>query len=156
MEIRSRSSSPAVAEGAITAATQGGAGGGHGGDDRASTMSNNNVTPFPGRKRPTQEQVAAQERERAEHGAREEDKRRLKKQLEQNQPLKAADQISVAQNLNGLFVRLKKEHGLGSSKILATKTRGITRSPGIYLARKSRDFPADSGITQTHTRVLSS
>lgn|SRR6516225_10100494 len=90
MEIRSRSSSPAVAEGAITAATQGGAGGGHGGDDRASTMSNNNVTPFPGRKRPTQEQVAAQERERAEHGAREEDKRRLKKQLEQNQPLKAA------------------------------------------------------------------
>jgi len=150
MEIRSRSSSPAVAEGAITAATQGGAGGGHGGDDRASTMSNNNVTPFPGRKRPTQEQVAAQERERAEHGAREEDKRRLKKQLEQNQPLKAADQISVAQNLNGLFVRLKKEHGLGSSKILGTRDKN-KRDYAI-----PRDLPREeiqrlSGRLRNHT-----
>jgi len=113
-------------------------------------MSNNNVTPFPGRKRPTQEQVAAQERERAEHGAREEDKRRLKKQLEQNQPLKAADQISVAQNLNGLFVRLKKEHGLGSSKILGTRDKN-RRDYAI-----PRDLPREeiqrlSGRLRNHT-----
>jgi len=113
-------------------------------------MSDNNVTPFPGRKRPTQEQVAAQERERAEHGAREEDKRRLKKQFEQNQPLRAADQISVAQNLYGLFVRLKKEHGLGSSKILGTRDKN-KRDYAI-----PRDLPREeiqrlSGRLRNHT-----
>jgi hypothetical protein len=76
-------------------------------------MTDNNVFDFPSPKSPTREQIALQKRR--DHAER---IKRLREVLRENQQLRGADQIIVAQALYELLVRIEKEHGVRKAKIL--------------------------------------
>jgi hypothetical protein len=93
-------------------------------------MTDNNVFDFPSPKSPTREQIALQKRR--DHAER---IKRLREVLRENQQLRGADQIIVAQALYELLVRIEKEHGIRKAKIL--REAGIaSRHQGHYAIRK--------------------
>src|SRR5438128_12666728 len=83
------------------------------GGDGVPSMSKSNIVDFPSSKRPTPEEVAAQNRR-----GREERIDQLRSALSEKRKMGGEDQILVAQALYDLLDRIEQQHRIPKAKIL--------------------------------------
>jgi hypothetical protein len=110
-------------------------------------VSDGSIIKFPGSRKPMPEQAAVKERRAQQEQDRAERKRQLEKTLRQNQWFqRRSDEISVAQALNDLLVRIKKERSIPIAEILG--------KAGIP-ARKQTDYAIRRDLSPEKLKWLS-
>jgi hypothetical protein len=148
MGIRSRWSSLPAAAAGITGVTPGAAAGEHGGDGVPS-MINGSIVDAPGSKRPTSQEVAAQDRR-----GREERISGLREVLRENRKMGGDDQIVVARALYDLLDRIEGQYHIAKAKILREAGIGGDGDSTKHLSQYAipRDLPLEE-IQRRSTRL---